>query len=297
MKRTKTKPIPGSEKQKVSHSFLYWLIVPLVLVWLSIGYVTGIVRDKPFWQRSDVTSPESISAVPYFQEHGSFEENLDQPFITFWFDDAWLSQYQEAYPLLKKNNFTGTIAIPINAVETPNYMNWSQLQVMQKNGWEMTNHSVSHDCEMDKWDSEKVAYEFKTSKFVLWKNHLSSDIFASPCGVDSRVMREQAAKYFIAYRTVDPGYNDPKKVNFYNLKVLNIDDKVTLSKIQSWIDTAKSTKAWAILVFHKVAETNVAPGEEQYNISKENFARIVDYVKQSGITVVVPSQILLSQNL
>ena len=277
------------------HSFLFWLIIPVVMIWLSIGYITGFVRDKPIWSRGENVLGETTAVVPYFQQHGSFTENLDQAFITFWFDDAWLSQYLEAYPTLKSNNFPGVIAVFVNGIETSNYMNWAQLRILQKDGWEITDHSLAHDCSMQSWNKEKVFNEYRTSKFILWKNDLSADIFVTPCGVDSEIMREEAEKTFMGYRTVDPGLNNPKNVNVYNFKVKNVDDKTTASEMRSWVDQAKESKSWLIFVFHKVGEKNAEPGGDEFNTSKENFQNIVDYVKASNVKVVIPRQIMTSQ--
>lgn len=277
------------------HSFLFWLVVPLVLVWLSIGYLFGLLGDKPLWFKSDNTAKITNTIVPYFKEQGSFSQNLNQPFITIWFDDAWLSQYTVAYPVLHKNNFPGTIAVPVNAVETVNYMNWAQLQTMQKNNWEITDHSLQHDCQMQTWNKDQVAFEFQNSKYILWKNKLTADIFVTPCGVDSKIMRQEAAKDFTAYRTVDPGYNDPKNINFYNLKVKNIDNKTTIAQVKGWVDKAKKDNLWLILVFHKIGETSENSKEDEFNTSTREFNQIVDYIKESGVKVVVPRQILLSQ--
>lgn len=276
------------------HSFLFWLILPGIMVWLTVGYITGILFDKPKWLTSASVS-ESENIVPYFTEHNDFTEDLDQPFLTFWFDDAWLSQYTLAYPILSKNDFLGTIAVPVNAIETSDYMNWAQLRNVQKNGWEINNHTLAHNCEMDEWDVEKVNFEFKNSKFILWKNGLTSDILVTPCGVDSKTMRQEAEKMFVAYRTVDPGYNDPKNVDFYNLKVRNIDNRTKLDEIYTWIDEAIENKYWVILVFHKVGEHPTTPTGDEFNVPIEDFRKIVDYVKESGIKVVTPTQIIASQ--
>lgn len=279
------------------HSFLFWLVFPLILVWLSVGYLLGITGDKPNWFQKDNTENITIPVVPYFQEHGSFKENLDQPFVSLWFDDAWLSQYMKAYPILRKNNFPAAIAVPVDLVETPNYMNWAQLRNIQKNGWEITDHSLEHDCTMDKWDKNRVEFELKNSKNILWTNKLTSDVFVTPCGVDSKIMREVAQKMFMGYRTVDPGYNDPKKINPYNIKVQNIDNKTTAVQVKSWIQHAKENNSWVILVFHKVGETTGNVKEDEFNTSTEEFEEIVNEIKSSGIKVVVPSQIIVSQNL
>lgn len=294
MKNKNTKIIHSDGK----HSFLFWLLIPVVLVWLSVSYITGVILDKPGWFTNKNGSEKTNTVVSYFQDFGTFSENLDQPFVTLWFDDAWLSQYMAAYPILKKFDFPGVIAVPAYLVETPGYMNWAQLRTLQKNGWEMTDHSLEHNCRMNSWSREKIAYEYKTSKFILWKNNLSADIFVTPCGVDSDVMREEAKKMFIAYRTVDPGFNDPKNVDFHNLKVKNVDnDDVNLAIMKSWIDEAKKTKSWVIILFHKVGEKHVTSGDDEFNVSIDDLTEIVKYIKDSGIKVVVPHQILASQKI
>lgn len=278
------------------HSFLFWLIVPIVLVWLSVSYIVGVAGDKPLWFINQKSLGETKNVISYYQNYGTLIENLDQPFITFWFDDAWLSQYMAAYPILKKYKYAGAIAVPVNSIETQGYMNWAQLQKLQKEGWEITNHSLSHDCKMNQWDSRQVSYEYVNSKFILWKNNLSSDIFATPCGVDSKVMREEARKNFVAYRTVDPGFNDPKNVKFNNLKVKNVDkDDVDLSTLKSWVDESVKNKYWLIITFHKVGEKNEIPSENEFNISIQNLTELIKYVKERGVKVVVPNQILISQ--
>lgn len=278
------------------HSFLFWLILPLLLAWMSISYVSGFVKDKPLWASSK-SEPANNKTIYYYQDYGSLSENLNQPFVTFWFDDAWLSQYTTAFPVLEKFKMPGVIAVPVNLVEKNGYMNWAQLRTLQKAGWEMTNHSIDHDCTMNEWSRDQVTREYTNSKFILWKNNLSSDIFVTPCGVDSNIMREEAHKNFIAYRTVDPGLNDPKNVNFYNLKVKNVDnDEVDLSTMKEWIDDAKKESAWLIIVFHKVGEKRTSAVNDEFNIDKNDLIKLVEYIKEQNVKVVVPHQILISQN-
>jgi hypothetical protein len=297
MKKLRNKEIKLKKISKPGehHSFLFWLVFPILLVWLSVGYISGFIADKPLWFNADKIVQKENSVIPYYQEYGDLALDLNQPFVSLWFDDAWNSQYLEAYKVLKQEGLPGVIAVPTNAIETESYMNWAQLRNMQKNGWEVTNHSLVHDCTMQTWTREKIAYELKNSKLILWRNSLSSDIFVTPCGVDSKVMREESSKLFMGYRTVDPGFNDPANFNPYGFKVKNVDDKVTVSQMKSWIDEAKSKNLWVILVFHKIGEGSGISVEDEFNTPKKDFEEIVRYIKDSNIKVVVPGQIMISQ--
>lgn len=277
------------------HSFLFWLVIPSIMLWLSVSYFFGMIHDKPLWFDSGRIEGKTDANNPYFLDYGTPIENLHQPFISIWFDDAWISQYLQAYPILKKYNFPGVMAVPVKAIETAHYMNWAQLHVIQDDGWEISNHSLVHDCNMQTWNKGAIDFEYLYSKSILWQHHLTSNIFVTPCGVDSSIMRDEAAKNFIGYRTVDPGFNDPLNFNPYNLKVKNIDAKVGLQTILSWIDEAKKTSSWLILVFHKIGEQSGNPESDEFNTSVADFQAITNYIHTSQISVVVPYQIIMAQ--
>jgi hypothetical protein len=294
MRKRKTKKNKINENiQEINHSFLFWLVIPFLILWLSISYVIGFIKDKPNWNNT-IDSKEKIVVKPQIHEYKNISGNLDQAFISFWFDDAWLSQYMQAYPVLKSYNFPAAIAVPTNTIETTNYMNWAQLKILAENDWEITDHGLSHDCTMANWDKEKIDYEYKMSKLILWKNKLTADIFVTPCGVNSQTMHEEAYKYFIGYRTVDPGFNNLSNFDVYNLKVKNIDNLVKIDDIKGWIQSSIKDRSWLILVFHKVGEATSDLSDEKFNISLNDFKNIVEYIKSSNTQVVVPSQIISS---
>jgi len=62
-------------------------------------------------------------------------------------DDAYISTFTRAYPLLKSKGFPFTVVVSTNQVDSKskNYMSWNQLRIMQKDGAEFANHSRSHD--------------------------------------------------------------------------------------------------------------------------------------------------------
>src|SRR4030042_2772941 len=270
------------------HSFLFWLVVPFIVIWLTVGYFIGFVKEHPGWSKTGYAQESGEQIKPFTKDYSPIVISSDTPYITLWFDDAWLSQYMVAYPLLKQYGFPGTIAVSTDSVESPSYVNWAQLRILEGNGWEITNHGSLHDCTMQNWERTKISDELKNSTLLLWKNKLTSDIFVTPCGVDSQTLREEARKSFIGYRTVNPGYNTTNSLDPYQLKVKNTDSNTTISDIKSWIDYAKESNSWLILVFHKVGETTSVPGSEEFNIGKDDFASILEHIYKEGIQVIVP---------
>lgn len=272
------------------HLFVFWLVVPLIALWLTVSYAVGFIKDRPIWYKNVSNIGVSSPQAPYIQGYSPISKS-STGYLTLWFDDAWLSQYLLAYPILKTYGFKAALAVPTGVIETPNYMNWAQLRVLQDAGWEITNHSVKHDCTMQNWSSDEIARELKNSKLMLWKNKLTSDIFVTPCGVDSKALREEAEKLFIGYRTVDPGFNTLENLDLNRLKVKNIDNDVSLEDVKGWINQAKETKTWLILVFHKVGEQSNVEGDDLFNTKESDFRQILEHIKNLQVEVVVPSQI------
>jgi poly-beta-1,6-N-acetyl-D-glucosamine N-deacetylase len=62
-------------------------------------------------------------------------------------DDAYISTFTKAYPMLKSKRFPFTVVVSTNQIdsESKNYMSWNQLRTMKKDGAEFANHSRSHD--------------------------------------------------------------------------------------------------------------------------------------------------------
>lgn len=72
-------------------------------------------------------------------------------------DDAYITTYTNAYPLLKAKKFPFTVFVNTNAidVESENYMSWEQMREMALNGAEFANHSLTHDYMLPKINETK----------------------------------------------------------------------------------------------------------------------------------------------
>lgn len=83
-------------------------------------------------------------------------------------DDAYISTYTKAYPILKSMNFPFTVFVNTNPVDNKSkfYMSWEQMREMQKNGAEFANHSLSHEYLLQR----------KNETESMWKKRMLQEI-------------------------------------------------------------------------------------------------------------------------
>jgi hypothetical protein len=280
---------PTNTFSSKSYSFLAWLAVPLLLAWIGSSYLIGSLTVRPAWAGGTIEAP--AAPTPFVKSYPAIAEGSNG-MVTLWFDDAWISQYMIAAPILKSAGFMASIAVPTGMIGYPSFANWAQLRALQRDGWEVVNHSVAHDCSMEEWTPEKLQKEFTDSTNELWRQKLTSDIFVSPCGVNSPGLIGAVEKNFTAFRGTEPGYNNIHDLDVYDLHVRNITNTTTLGEIKGWITDAQKQNLWVILVFHQVGDPDEVGNGEKYSISTEEFKEMVEYIKTSPIQVVLPTQAL-----
>nr|WP_321268316.1 polysaccharide deacetylase family protein [uncultured Sulfurimonas sp.] len=83
-------------------------------------------------------------------------------------DDAYISTYTNAYPMLKSKNFPFTVMVSTNQIDSKskNYMTWEQMREMLLDGVEFANHSKNHDFLLQQ----------KNETDEIWKNRVTAEI-------------------------------------------------------------------------------------------------------------------------
>src|SRR3989344_1526483 len=264
----------------VRFPMLAWLIVPFLGVFLAVNYLIG-VTSQPQWVNQSsflVSSNEEEQVARSFQWEG---EGL----VTFWFDDAWESQYSVGLPILESKNFPAALAVPTHLVGAEAYMSWAQVRRVQHKGWEITSHTRNHSCDEHALTPEIVESELKGAKEDLDSQGVGSDHFVTPCGIQASIVKEVAKKYYLSFRTTEFGVNVLPLTDMYTITANSLEVNTSVDEVKEWIKEAEEKRGWLILVFHQIDESN-----SQYSISPFTLQEIVEAVSASKIQVVVPTE-------
>jgi glycosyltransferase involved in cell wall biosynthesis len=126
------------------------------------------------------------------------------------FDDAYEGVYKYAFPVLKNLDFTATTFVCTNYFGQQNDWNYkdhvkrthltiSELEELNKNGWEIGSHGKSHKSFLRLSDSELID-EICTSKAILEKYFCKVESFAYPYGdYNDYIMKIVSENYSYAF--------------------------------------------------------------------------------------------------
>lgn len=279
----------NSGKFKSRLPLLSWTIIPFLGMWLSINYLIGMTK-RPLWVRENQLNGQILSSQTEYQNNSSGSIPVFKwqgtGLITFWFDDAWYSQYSTAFPILNEKNFVAALAVPTGLIGGDSYMSWAHVKRLQYKRWEITSHTRNHVCESN-IDLAKLEFELRAGKEDLQAHNLNSDHFVNPCGISSVNMDQLIKKYYLSSRSSGDGINNLPIQNPYNLYAVVLRLTTSLDDIKQKILLTKEQKGWLILVFHQIDNSGT-----DYSLSVENFKKIVQFVEEANIPIVLPSQAL-----
>lgn len=138
--------------------------------------------------------------VSYLQE----QKELPDKCVAITIDDAYISVYERAFPLLKKYGWPFTVFVATEGVDRgfASYLSWDQMREMTNNGAAFAGHSHTHSYlinrlagESEKDWRERVTKDIRTS-FARLKDEI---------GVESRLFAYPYGEYNIALKDIVTG--------------------------------------------------------------------------------------------
>ena len=140
----------------------------------------------------------------------------DKP-VVITFDDGYVDNYKNAFPILEKYNLRASIFLISDYVGMyPNYLTWSQISEMQDSGRiDFESHTLSHK-QLDATSPEETKNQLEGSKQALeWHLGKTINFIAYPCGSydDDLIRMTREAGYRAAF-TVNYGLSDASENPF-----------------------------------------------------------------------------------
>lgn len=183
-----------------------FLLLLLLLTSVAPAYAAVVLQ---YHHVSESTPPSTSISPAVFKEHmdylaaNNFEvvplpelvnqlktgEPLPDRTVAITFDDAYISVYQTAFPLLKKRGWPFTIFVNTDPLDQNKklFSSWAQLSEMAKSGATIANHTRAHD---------HIVRLRKNESPEEWRQRITADVL----GAEERIQKQTGqAHRILAY--------------------------------------------------------------------------------------------------
>ncbi len=159
----------------------------------------------------------------------------DKP-IVLTFDDGYVDNYENAYPILKSYGYTAIIFMVAKNVDRQGRLSSSMLKEMAANGFEIGSHTVNHKF-LNQATELEICREIEDSKTSIEKSvGQKVKLFSYPGGFYNWKAYEEVTKFYQCGVTTIPGVNSADKGNVYLMKRIPIFSFTNFDDVLSCID-------------------------------------------------------------
>jgi len=189
-------------------------------------YPSTNIKISDFKKQLEIIQKNSIKFINPKNFQKEISSNKKQRKVLLTIDDGFLSFYENAWPILKKDKIPFILFVSTREVGSLNYMNWDQIkEISEEDFVEIGNHSHTHEYLVDK-DNETIKTDIQKSINIfnekLGKN---SEFFSYPFGEYSKNFKNIIKNFDFKYAFGQhSGVIDETK-NFYELPRFPINEK------------------------------------------------------------------------
>lgn len=169
------------------------------------------VKVSDFEQHMKWLKEKGYNSITPEQLYDFIENGAELPPnpILITFDDGYEDNYTNAYPIMKKYGFVGTIFVVTGFLDKyKNYLTWAQALELTKNGFNIESHTVNHQS-MTELSDEQLRNELVNSRKMIQDN----------LGKESFFMAYPTGTYnlHIAQLVKDAGYKGAFTIKYDNV--------------------------------------------------------------------------------
>lgn len=270
---------------KIFFKFLIfsWVLLPAAMLsWLISGYIGNAFQASASTQVESALNevPKALPAFTPFKSEGKGA-------ATIFFSGGWQSQYDYGYQKLNKQGQKAAISVITAHADYPGYINWKEIKTLQDKGWEIISGGKSYNCKWDELTSEQVREEVYGSKRDFYSHGISAEHFSAACGLVDIRLSDKVAYYYKSQKIGEEGNNQLPLENVFLLKGRTLNSKTTLAELESWLNDARTSNQWIIFTFNQISDS-----DDGFSVSKDKFGTFINKINESGIEIVLPSQVV-----
>jgi len=204
----------------------------------------------------------------------------DSAIVSFTFDDASNTQYDQAFRITQSYGLPGTLFVPTEMVNMSERgegyewtMGWDRIREISAAGWEIGSHSRTHTRLRD-LSPDQVKDELRGSRLEIEaQTGIAPMSFSSPFGnFDDDVIAQVMDVYdfhlsWKGHRGRNPGRGFERRF----IGRFEVENDMTAAQVCGEMVKAAEADTWLVLLFHGIVEGEA----EEYEVSTDVFEEIV----------------------
>lgn len=191
------------------------------------------------------------------EKEAKITADTDKTRVVFIFDDGWESVYLKAGGIMEKYGYKASISVIPSLVGEKEYMSYEQLSRLQLKGWDLLNHSYSHE-EKAYDNPDKLLADFNKAREWMKNRYMGkcSDMLIIPYG--------EINPYLInclkvaGYRNVRTSDNiiilDKNKIEYFPVTTVNLLTNVSPGKVKDILAQSFEEPKTILFILHKIGE-------------------------------------------
>ncbi len=250
----------------------------------ALGHTSAWATDTT--ARMRLMKPENAQAA---------DDDTGAARISFILDDGWSTQYSQGYAELQKYDYPASIAVIPAAVNTENYMSYSELADLYLDGWDMLNHTYNHVLLSGSEPNEQLLQMTKAREWLQSRGlKRGCDIVVYPGGeFDDNTVNALEAGGFSAGRSLKSLWSAQAGCSLENVEICNLMCDMSFENVEEAVNKAIRSGSALILIVHKIEPVT---DDAHMQVPSEYFSRVVEYVhkNENSLRVMTLTQLLES---
>lgn len=261
---------------------------------LVIIIITSITIGLFFYENPQFLPSQSQSLhIPKNYYYHLNIPSQGQRVVCIVFDDGWQNQFDTAIPTLNYYGFKAIFGIITSYANrsNSNYVNWSEIITLAKNGMDIESHTYSH-LNLNQQDDASIIYQLTQSKKDLLDHGVNSSILIYPegGGAGNSTVESLVQQYYLVARGITDAQLDlSSPFDRFDLPAYTMSHTTTVSQFEKIVNNAGNSTI-VILYYHKISDENVDTAT-----SPQIFSTEMQYLHDNNFDVMTLSQLFLKE--
>lgn len=237
-----------------------------------------------------VFATTKVSLISYSRDNDVPPLPESNAYAVIVMDDGWETQFTKGYEIMSRYGMKGCISAVPTLIDVEGYMSFEQLASVYIDGWDILNHTYSHECLVELSEKDQAVQMIAAREWLVDHSfERGADIVVFPNGMFSNDTINALDKndFSAGIKSV---WDTKVGCQREDIEICNLISDSTMKEVKAAVDKAIATGNICIIMLHKIEPVTM---DDYMQIDEELFEEVIEYLynNREDISVVTMSQL------